>query len=145
LVNVRHIRAGVGVGYGQTWKAPRDSRIGLIPVGYADGYPRCYADRAVVMVHGQACPVVGRISMDLTTVDLTDCPAAQTGDELTLLDDDPVSPASVYAHARWSDTIPYEVLCRIGPRVKRVAVDPDEAGGRAAQSGRDGAGWERAD
>jgi alanine racemase len=138
LVNVRGIRAGVGVGYGQTWKAARDSRIGLVPVGYADGYPRCCADRAVVMIHGRPAPVVGRISMDLTTVDLTDCPAATVGDEVTLLDPDPVSPASVYAHARWSDTIPYEVLCRIGPRVKRVAVDPDDAS-RPTPTSRDNA------
>jgi alanine racemase len=145
LVNIRDIRAGVGVGYGQTWKAPRDSRIGLVPVGYADGYPRCYGGRAAVIVHGQPCPVVGRISMDLTTVDLTDCASARTGDEVTLLSDDPVSPASVYAHARWSDTIPYEVLCRIGPRVKRVAVDPEDVTDRTAPSGRDGAGRERAE
>jgi alanine racemase len=125
LVGVKTVRKGTGVGYGQTWQAERDTRIGLVPVGYADGYPRCYSNRAVVMVHGRPAPVVGRISMDLTTVDLGPVPHAAVGDEVTLLDPDPLSPASAYALARHADTIPYEVLCRIGARVKRVAVDPE--------------------
>jgi alanine racemase len=127
LVGVKAVKKGTGVGYGQTWRADRDTRIGLVPVGYADGYPRCYSNRAVVMVHGRPARVVGRISMDLTTVDLGDVPHAAVGDEVTLLDPDPLSPASVYALAGWADTITYEVLCRIGPRVKRVAIDPEES------------------
>ena len=127
LVGVKQVAKDTGVGYGQTWRAARDTRIGLVPVGYADGYPRCYSNRAVVMVHGRPAPVVGRISMDLTTIDLGDVPQATVGDEVTLLDPDPLSPASVYALARWADTIPYEVFCRIGPRVKRVAAEPDES------------------
>lgn len=125
LVGIRHVRRGVGVGYGQTWQAPRDTRIGLIPCGYADGYPRCYSGKAVVLINGQPAPVVGRVSMDLTTVDLAEVPQAQVGDEVTLLDNDPLSPVSVYAHAKWSDTIPYEVFCRIGKRVQRIAVAPE--------------------
>ncbi len=62
--------------------------------------------------------------MDLTTIDLTDVAAARVGDEVTLLDNDPLSPASVYRLAEWSDTIPYEVVCRIGQRVRRVPIDP---------------------
>ena len=63
--------------------------------------------------------MIGRVSMDLTTVDLGNVPAACVGDEVTLLDSDPLSPVSVYELAKWSDTIPYEVFCRIGQRVKR--------------------------
>jgi alanine racemase len=63
----------------------------------------------------------------MTTIDLTDIPAAAMGDEVTVMDNDPLSLASVYELARLADTIPYEILCRIGPRVKRVAVDPDDA------------------
>ena len=126
LVGVKSVPKGTGVGYGQTWTANRDTRIGLVPVGYADGYPRCFSNRAVTMVHGRPAPVVGRISMDLTTIDLGDIPGAAVGDEVTLLDPDPLSPASAYALAKWADTIPYEVFCRIGPRVKRVAVEPEE-------------------
>ena len=125
IVGVRTIRKGIGVGYGQTWQAPRDTRIGLVPIGYADGYPRCFSNRASVLVHGKPCPVVGRVSMDLTTIDLGELPHAQVGDEVTLLDNDPLSPVSVYALAKWADTIPYEIFCRIGQRVQRVAVAPE--------------------
>lgn len=125
LVGIRTVRKGTGVGYGQTWLAPHDTRIGLLPVGYADGYPRCFSNKASVLVHGRPAPVVGRISMDLTTIDLGEVPHAQVGDEVTLLDNDPLSPVSVYALARWADTIPYEIFCRIGQRVQRVAVAPE--------------------
>lgn len=130
LLMIRAVRAGTAVGYGQTWTSPRDTRIGLVPVGYADGYLRALSNRASVIVHGQAAPVVGRVSMDLLTIDLGDVPAARVGDDVVLLDDDPLSPASVYALARHADTIPYEIFCRIGPRVRRIVV------GAAAESAR---------
>ena len=75
------------------------------------------------MVHGKCAPVVGRVSMDMTTIDLTDLPAAQIGDEAVLLDNDPLSPVSAYAHAEWAETICYEIFCRIGSRVQRVWSD----------------------
>ncbi len=64
--------------------------------------------------------------MDLITIDLTDIPQANLGDEVTVIDDDPLSPASAYELARLADTIPYELFTRIGPRVRRVGVDPDD-------------------
>jgi alanine racemase len=79
-----------------------------------------------MIVAGQVCPVVGRVSMDLTTIDLTDVPDADIGDDVIVMDSDPLSPCSVYKLAEWMGTIPYEVLTRIGPRVRRVAVDPDD-------------------
>ncbi|HEY8749035.1 MAG TPA: alanine racemase [Tepidisphaeraceae bacterium] len=125
LVGIRNVRRGVGVGYGQTWRAARDTRIGLIPCGYADGYPRCYSNQALMLINGKPVPVVGRVSMDLTTIDLAEVPQAQVGDEVTLMDNDPLSPVSVYALAKWADTIPYEIFCRIGKRMPRVAVAPE--------------------
>ena len=127
LVGVRDIPAGTGVGYNHTWRASRPTRLGLVPIGYADGYLRTFSNQAFMIVQGQPVPVVGRVSMDLTTVDLTDVPAASIGDEVTVLDNDPLSPASAYALAKLAGTIPYEIFCRIGPRVKRVAVDPTDA------------------
>jgi len=124
LIGIRDVPAGATVGYGQTWRAERSTRVGLVPVGYADGYHRAYGNRAVTLVHGCPAPVIGRVSMDLTTIDLSQVPAAAVGDEVVLLDSDPLSPCSVYRLAEWSDTIPYEVLSRIGPRVRRVAIDP---------------------
>lgn len=123
LVQIQHVKAGTSVGYGQTWRAPRDTRIGLVPVGYADGYLRSLSNKGVMMVQGQSCPVVGRVSMDLTTIDLANVPHAVPGDEVTILDPDPLSPASVYELARLADTIPYEITCGIGPRIHRVPVE----------------------
>jgi alanine racemase len=122
LIGIRSVAKGTGVGYGHSWHAPRDTRIGVAPVGYADGYLRAFSDRAVVMIGGRPAPVVGRVSMDAITIDLANHPHVQLGDEVTLLDDDPLSPASVYRLAQLVDTIPYEIFCRIGPRVQRVVV-----------------------
>jgi alanine racemase len=124
LVDVRDVRAGTTVGYNGTWVAPRDSRVGLVPVGYADGYPRGLSGKGITLVNGRPAPVVGRVSMDMLTIDLTDLPAPTVGDDVTLIDSDPLSPASIYAVAEHAGTIPYEILCRIGPRVRRLAVDP---------------------
>ena len=90
----------------------------------ADGYSREFSNRGVMLVHGCSAPVVGRVSMDLTTIDLAQVPMAGVGDEVTILDDDPLSAASVYKLAKWANTIPYEIFCRIGSRIRRVAVDP---------------------
>ncbi|MGE5608308.1 MAG: alanine racemase [Bacillota bacterium] len=127
LIMLRDLKTGTSVGYNQTWKAERDTRIGLVPVGYADGYLRSFSNRAKMVVHGKAVPVVGRVSMDYVTVDLAGVPEAQLGDEVTILDSDPLSPASAYALAEIANTIPYEVFCHVGQRVRRVAVEPADS------------------
>jgi alanine racemase len=123
LIAIRDVPAGSGVGYGQTWQSEKPTRLGLISIGYADGYPRILSNRGVMMVAGQPAPVAGRVSMDLTVIDLGNVPQAMVGDEVTVLDSDPLSPASVYRIAELAETIPYEIFCRIGARVRRVAVD----------------------
>jgi alanine racemase len=127
LIAVRDLSKGAAVGYGQTWRAPRETRIGLVPVGYADGYWRSFSNRAVMVIGGKLAPVVGRVSMDLTTVDLGDSPHTNVGDEVTILDADPLSPCSVYKLAQWAETIPYEIFCRIGARIRRIATEPDDS------------------
>jgi alanine racemase len=140
ILMIKSVARGTGVGYNQTWTAERDSRIGLVPVGYADGYLRCFSNRARMMVHGRPAPVAGRVSMDVTAIDLTDLPEAQPGDEAIVLDSDPLSPASVYELAKLAQTIPYEIFCRVGQRVRRVMVDVEtrrEAGLSEAVGERD--------
>lgn len=141
LVGITAVAAGTTVGYGQTWSARRPSTVGLLPVGYADGYPRSFSNGAKVLLHGRPAMVVGRVSMDLTTIDLTDHPDAVLGDEVTLLDDNPLSPVSAYELAKWANTIPYEILSRIGPRVKRVAVDPEDAESEESETEATGQDW----
>lgn len=123
IIAILDAKKGQAVGYGQTWRSERDTRIGLVPVGYADGYLRAFSSRATMMVDGKPVPVVGRVSMDLTTIDLHDVPQARIGDQVTVMDDDPLSPASVYALSELANTIPYELFTKIGSRVKRVAVE----------------------
>lgn len=122
ILLTRDVPAGTGVGYGQTWHAQRESKLAMIPIGYADGYMRNWSNKAVMTVHGKLAPVVGRVSMDMTMIDITDIPDATPGDEVTVMDDDPAAPNSVYELARLGDTIPYELFCRIGSRVHRVPV-----------------------
>jgi alanine racemase len=137
LIGVRTVPKGTAVGYAQSWLAPRNSRIGLVAVGYADGYLRSFSNRAFVMVANKPAPVVGRVSMDLITLDLTDHPHSLVGDEVTLLDSDPLSPASVYRLAALADTLPYEIFCRIGARVQRIAIDPEESERESNPMGRE--------
>jgi alanine racemase len=126
LAGIRDIPKGTGVGYGHTWKAERDTRIGLVPIGYADGYPRILSNWGTMIVNNKKAPVVGNVSMDLITIDLRDCPDARIGDSVIIMDSDPLSPASVYQMADLAHTIPYEIFTKIGNRVKRLPVDPAE-------------------
>jgi len=111
---------GNALGYGGTFTTKRESLIGVLPLGYADGYPRLLSNRASVMVHGKKAPVVGRISMDLTLVDLTDIPEAKEGDEVLLFGTQGESKLSVEEVATWADTISYEILCGVSSRVPRI-------------------------
>ena len=123
LMQIKTVPAGSRCGYGLTHTFRRDSRVGLVPVGYADGYLRCFSGRTTMRVAGRDVPVCGRVSMDQTTIDLTDVPAAQVGDEVEIISADPAAPHSVECLARLAGTIPYEITCRLGPRVRRVLVD----------------------
>ena len=122
VLAIHDLQTGQGVGYGHTWTAQQPSKIALVPVGYADGYPRSASNRAIALVNGQPCGVVGRVSMDTLTVDVTRVPDAHIGDEVTLVDSDPTSPASLYALCTASGMIPYEILTGVGARVRRVPV-----------------------
>jgi alanine racemase len=120
LALVKRLPAGHPVGYDRTWTAGRPTVTGVIPIGYEDGYPRALSNNAVMTVRGRAVPVIGRVSMDQTVVDLTDVPGAAVGDEVTVISDDAAAPNSMAALAERAGTIPYELLCRLGNRVRRV-------------------------
>jgi len=129
LVAVRALPAGHAVGYGRTFVTRRPSRVGLVPIGYADGYRRLLGNKGVMTLEpvrqrGRvSVPVIGRVSMDQTTVDLTEAGDVRMGDPVTIIDDDPASPHSVESLAGALGTIPYEITCLIGPRIERVVVN----------------------
>jgi alanine racemase len=128
LTEVRLLASGSTVGYGCTWTAKRDSLIGTVSLGYADGYRRLLGGRAVVTLPEAASrpsvtiPVVGRVSMDQINLDLTDVPNLGVGDEVVAIDDNPSLPNSIESLARLAGTIPYEITTLIGPRVKRLSA-----------------------
>ena len=127
LVLVKHVPPDTSISYGRLFTTERNSVIGTIPIGYADGYSRRLTHRASVLVRGQRAPVVGRICMDTCMADLSDlldANAAKTGDEVVLFGyqrfNGQTATIPVDEMAEWLDTINYEVTCLIGKRVPRV-------------------------
>jgi len=120
VLQLKRIPAGSGVSYGHTFVAGRPSVIGVLPVGYADGYRRGLQHGGEVLVRGLRAPVVGAVCMDLTMVDLTDVPLAAPGDEVILWGGSGEASISVNDLARLVQTISYEMLCTVGRRVPRV-------------------------
>ena len=120
LAAVRTLPAGRTVGYGGTFTLQRPTRIGTLAAGYADGVPLALSNNGDVLVAGRRCPVVGRVSMDYTTLDLTNAPDAKPGDAVTLFgrDGDDEIPAMDWAVAK--RTHPYDIICSVAPRVPRV-------------------------
>jgi alanine racemase len=117
ILQVRSIAAGETVGYGASWVAPGARRIATVAAGYADGYLRALSGRSLGILHGRAVPLVGRVSMDLTTFDVTDVPQAAPGDRLLLIGGADNTPDAIAARA---GTIGYEVLTALGRRYHRV-------------------------
>ncbi len=120
VMQVKRTPAGRGVSYGHTFITPRESVIGVLPVGYADGYRRGMQQGGEVMVRGRRAPVVGAVCMDLTMIDLTDVPNAAVGDEAVLWGGIGEGMISVNDVARLAQTISYEMLCTVGRRVPRI-------------------------
>lgn len=121
VVQVRTVPPGAAVGYGLSWRAGDDARrIAVVGVGYADGYPRALSNRAWMNVHGIPCAVVGRVCMDVTMLDITDVPTpVQVGDEVVVWGPQAQDP-QLPRLAALADTIPYELLTRLAPRVRRI-------------------------
>ncbi len=132
IVQVKEIPAGTRVGYGGRWTAERPSRIGIVPVGYADGYSWRLGNRAEVLVAGRRAPVVGSVSMDLLAVDVTGI-AAEVGSRVTLLGRQGAESITAVDLAAEVGTIPYQLLCLFGLRLPRRLVDR-AAGERGAAS-----------
>jgi alanine racemase len=120
---VRDMPKGSSISYGRTFIAPRKMRVATLSAGYADGYPWHLSNRdAAVLVRGQRCPILGRVTMDLMMVDVSQINNAQVGDEVVLLGRDGNEEISCAELAKTAGTIPWEITTRIGQRVKRVFI-----------------------
>ncbi|CAB3395218.1 alanine racemase [Kyrpidia spormannii] len=122
LVYVKWVEPGATVSYGCTYRAPARRRIGTVAVGYGDGLRRGLSNAGYMLVHGRRAPIVGRVCMDQTMIDLTNIPEARSGDVVTVLGRDGEETWTADNHARLLDTISYEILCGIGKRVPRRYV-----------------------
>ncbi len=118
LMAVKTVKRGAKIGYGCTYECPADMPVGVVAIGYGDGYPRHAPNGTPVLINGQRCPLVGRVSMDMITVDLRPCPTASVGDIVTLWGDD----LPIETIAKAADTISYELLTKITPRVTKVFI-----------------------
>jgi alanine racemase len=120
IARLKTLPAGHAIGYGTTFHTARESRIATLPVGYADGYARAGSNATEVLVRGQRAPVVGRVSMDLVTIDVTDIGGAALGDEVVLLGAQGDERITAEELAAKTGTISYEVFCRVSKRVPRI-------------------------
>jgi len=123
VLQLRRLPPGSGIGYDQTFVTERDSLIATLPIGYADGYARALSNRGEVLVRGHRARVVGRISMDLTMIDVTEVPGVTLGDEVVLWGKQGDGEIRVDEVAAWAETISYELLTTVGRRIPRVYVN----------------------
>lgn len=123
LASVRRLPAGTYIGYGCTYRLPRDMLVGTICAGYADGLPLALSNRGYVLIGNQPCPVLGRVSMDYTTISLEQVPDAVTGDDVICLGGEGSKAISVEDWAQLKGTHPYEIICSFGSRVERRYVE----------------------
>lgn len=140
VVLVKRFPPGSAIGYGSTFVTIRESKIGIVPIGYGDGYLRAFSGRGIAVVHGKRVPVVGRVSMDMITLDLTDLPEdVEPGDEVVLAGSQSwngrVGEVSIEELSQLASTITYEITCLIGKRVPRIFLEGGQPVAAEAMSG----------
>lgn len=127
IAYLKSVPAGTFVGYDQRYRTLQDTLIGTCPVGYNDGYPWVLSNRADVLVRGRRARVVGTVTMDYIMIDVGHIPEVRVGDEVTLIGRDGDQIITAEELAKLAGTIPYEITCRLGKRVKRIYVDESRA------------------
>jgi alanine racemase len=120
VLTVKDVAEGALIGYGGMFQAPRRMRIAILAVGYADGLPHRLSNRGKVIACGRLVPILGAVSMDVTTIDVSEVPQLRAGDSVTLMGSDGGVKIDAQQIARLAGTISYSVLCGISSRVKRV-------------------------
>jgi alanine racemase len=119
VTHVKTVEKGATVGYGARWRAPDTARVATVAIGYADGVHRARVNRGHVLVRGRRAPLIGAVSMDAITLDVSDVPGVEVGDTATLIGRDGDQVITAEEVAEWSNTISFEVLTSIGMRVER--------------------------
>ena len=120
VVHVKEVEKGTKIGYGHIYTAPSKRKIATISIGYADGFRRCLTEKGYVLIHGKRAPLVGKVCMDLSMVDVTDIPDVQVEDEVVILGKSGQEEITAEALGKLSHSFHYEVICSFLPRVKRI-------------------------
>lgn len=137
VAHLKDLQAGQSVSYGRTFIAPGPMKVAVLPLGYGDGLPRSLSNKGKVLVKGRRAPVVGKICMDMTIVDVTNISEVKVGDEVVLLGRQADQEIRAEEMAQWAGTISYEILCGLSKRVPRLYLDE---GGRRLEEGPIGGG-----
>ena len=123
IIHIKRVAKGSSLSYGRTYVCPSEKLIAIIPMGYSDGLLRCMAGKIHVLIKGVRIPVVGTVCMDMCLLDVTGIEGVKIADEVVLIGSQGEEMITAHDWAAWQDTIPYEVLCAIGHRVKRIYQD----------------------
>lgn len=122
IAQIKEIKKGEKVGYDGTYQAKKDILVGILPIGYYDGVDRRLSNKGVVTIDGIICPIIGRVSMNITTVDLTKVGSAQVGQSVVVYSNSPADPNCIENVAKFCKTIPYDILIGLAASTKRVVV-----------------------
>jgi len=122
VVQIKDVPQGAFVGYGCTHRTTRNTRLGILPVGYADGFDRAIGNTGYVLIRGKRAPVIGRVCMNLTMIDITDVEGIGLEEQVVLLGRDGDEEISADLMAEWAGTINYEIVSRISPFLPRKVI-----------------------
>lgn len=121
IVHIRNVKKGDSISYNRRFIADKDIKVGVLPIGYADGYPRLFTNKAYVRINEFTCKVLGTVCMDMIMIDLTNVPEKFYNEDVELLGDN----VTGYEWGKWGETIIYELLCKISDRIPRIYVSED--------------------
>ncbi|NLE65447.1 MAG: alanine racemase, partial [Elusimicrobia bacterium] len=122
VLMVKKVGRGSGISYGHTFRADKDMSLAVLGIGYSDGYARHFSNKGHVLIHGQPCPVIGRVTMDQTMVDITRAGQVKAGDVAVVMGEEKGASISCDELAGWEGTINYEIVCRFGAMLSRKVV-----------------------
>lgn len=123
IVQIKILKKGETIGYGSTYKALADTKVAVLPIGYNDGVDRRLSNKGVVLVNGTSCPIIGRVSMNITSIDVSRVADPFIGQEVLIYSSNPSDPNSIEKVARLCDTIAHEILIRESPTTRRIVVE----------------------
>jgi alanine racemase len=123
IIQLKEVPAGSTISYDRTYTCQKKTKIATLPIGYADGFPRNLSNKGEVLIKGKRAKVVGMVCMDMIMIDVTEIPNIKIGDDVVIIGKQGDEQITVEELAKKAETIPYEILCRIGKRVPRVFID----------------------